>query len=196
MTPQVFIFIGHSGCGKGTQAKLLQQKLAARDPDHGVLYLETGTRFRELIASDSYTARKTKEVMESGKLPAPFLGIHAWTHILIDEYDGMRHVVIDGAPRVPDEVPILLSAARFYGWQPHVIFLKVTDEWASEKMKNRGRSDDRDEHEIWGRIQWYHESVLPAIELLQESPLIQFHTITGEQTVEAVHQEICRELGI
>lgn len=196
MTPQVYIFIGHSGCGKGTQAKLLEEKLRSADPACGVFYLETGKRFRELIEFGSYTAEKAKRMMEEGKLPPPFLGIHAWAHAFITEYDGTSHVVIDGTPRVPDEVPVLLSAAQFYGWHPHVLFLEVTDEWASAKMRNRGRSDDRDEHDVWGRIQWYHESVIPTIELLRQSPLVTFHAIHGEQTIEQVHQNICEELNL
>jgi adenylate kinase len=196
MTPQVYIFIGQSGCGKGTQAKLLEEKLRSIDTEHAVFYLQTGNRFRELAATNSYTARKTKEMMDKGKLPPPFLGIHAWTHEMIERYDGNSNVIIDGTPRVSDEVPVLLSAAQFYGWQPHVLFMKVSDEWASERMKNRGRGDDRDEHEVWGRIQWYHEYVIPTIELLRESPIVDFHTIQGEQTIEAVHAEICHELGI
>jgi adenylate kinase family enzyme len=195
MTSQVYIFIGHSGSGKGTQAKLLADKLRSVDT-HEVFYLETGRRFRELIETDGYTAKRTKEMIEQGKLPQAFLGIHAWSHMLINEYSGTSHVVIDGTPRVPSEVPILLSAAEFYGWHPHVVFLKVSDEWASEKMKNRGRPDDRNEQEVWGRIQWYHETVLPTVELLEQSSVVTFHTIEGEQTIEAVHADICRELGL
>jgi adenylate kinase family enzyme len=196
MVPQIYIFIGQSGSGKGTQALMLEKKLQEIDPEHGVLYLETGKHFRDLIETIGYTAKKTKAVMEEGKLPPPFLGIHAWTHVLIKEYDGQSHVIIDGTPRVAAEVPILITAAEFYGWHPHVVFIDVSDEWASDKMEHRGRGDDRDENDIWGRIQWYHESVVPTIELLRQSSLVDFHTIKGEQSIEAVHDDICKEFAI
>lgn len=196
MIQSAYIFIGQSGCGKGTQVALLTEKIKSLDQDHGILYLETGKRFRELIATDLFTAKKTKEMMEEGKLPPPFLGIHAWTHFLIEDYDGNSHVIMDGTPRVPDEVPILLSACRFYDWETHVIYIDVGDEWAYEKTKGRGRADDVDEKKIWGRIEWFHESVIPTIELLKNDPSVHFHHIAGEQTIEAVHEEICRELQL
>lgn len=196
MNTSAFIFIGQSGCGKGTQVKLLIERLSRVDPGRGTLYLETGRRFRELIETDLYTAKKTKEVMAEGKLPPPFLGIHAWTHFLIEDYDGSAHVVMDGTPRVPDEVPILLSAARFYGWDIHVIYLNVSDEWAYERMKGRGRADDQDEKKIWSRIEWFHQSVVPTIDLLRNASDVSFHCIHGEQTIQEVHESICKELQL
>ena len=135
-------------------------------------------------------------MMSKGKLPPSFLGVHAWAHQLIDSYKGEERVVIDGTPRVPDEVPILLSAAAFYGWEFHVCFIAVSDEWAYERAKGRGREDDINEHEVWGRLQWFHESVEPAIELLKNHPLVTFHTINGEQEINAVHTDICNTLLI
>lgn len=195
MNPKAYIFIGQSGCGKGTQVALLHEKLKNLDAENGVLYLETGKKFRELIATDGFTAQKTKLMIEEGKLPPPFLGVHAWTHFLIEDYDGKSHILMDGAPRVLDEVPVLLSAATFYQWETHVIYIDVTDEWSYEKMKSRGRDDDVNEKKIWGRIEWFHESVIPTIEFLKKSPIVEFHHIAGEQTIEEVHAEICRELG-
>ncbi len=193
MTPRAYIFIGQSGAGKGTQVALLREKL--KQAGVSVLYLETGKRFRELIATKKFTAQKTKAIMEEGKLPPPFLGIHAWTHFLIEEYDGVSDVIMDGTPRVPAEVPVLLSAAAFYGWELHVVSIEVSDEWAAEKTKNRGRADDT-ESRIWGRVEWYHQSVVPTITLLKDSPLTQFHPIYGEQPIEAVHRDIAQALGI
>lgn len=194
MVQSAYIFIGQSGCGKGTQVALLQEKINLLDPERGILYLETGKRFRELIKRDLFTAKKTKEYMDAGRLPPSFLGVHAWTHFLIEDYDGLAHVVMDGTPRVPEEVPILLSACSFFNWQTHVIYIDVGDEWAYEKTKGRGRTDDLDEKEIWGRIEWFHQSVIPTIEILKNSPIVTFHHIHGEQTIEEVHADICREL--
>lgn len=195
MEKNAYIFIGQSGSGKGTQVALLIETLGRKEKGD-VLYLETGRRFRELIQEDLYTAKKTKALMDEGKLPPPFLGIHAWTHFLIEEYNGESAVIMDGTPRVPDEVPVLLSAAHFYGWKPHVISIEVGDVWANERMKGRGRPDDQDEEKVAHRIEWFHESVIPTIELLKTSPAVTFHRINGEQTIEAVHTDICRSLGL
>ncbi|HVY36252.1 MAG TPA: nucleoside monophosphate kinase [Candidatus Paceibacterota bacterium] len=200
MNASIYIFIGQSGAGKGTQAALLQKRLKEVDPDRSVLYLETGRRFRELIQQNTFTAKRTKQIMDEGKLPPSFLGVHAWTHFFIEEYDGEGNVVVDGTPRVADEVPILLSACTFYGLKTHVILIEVSDEWAYEKTKSRAekehRADDQSERDIWGRIQWFHESVVPTIELLRASPIVTFHSVAGEQAIEAVHRDICIALGV
>ncbi len=190
-----YLFICQSGAGKGTQAQLLIEKLQSTTTG-GVFHLETGARFREFIKTDSVTATQTRAMMAKGELPPSFLGVHAWSHQLIASYKGEASVVIDGTPRVPDEVPILLSAAAFYGWDFHVCFIAVSDEWAYERAKGRGREDDINEHEVWGRLQWFHESVEPAIELLKQHPLVTFHTITGEQEIASVHEDICRTLSL
>ena len=71
MVPQTFIFIGRSGCGKGTQSELLHKYLDEHDKEeHLIFYLETGARFRDFIAKDNFTsklAKKVSEHKESGK---------------------------------------------------------------------------------------------------------------------------------
>jgi adenylate kinase len=195
MEQSVFIFIGHSGAGKGTQVSLLESTLTAAHPETPIFHLETGKKFRELMAGDTYTGKKTKELLGAGTLAPSFLAIHAWSHEFIYRYEGKGHVFIDGMPRVIDEVPALISAIKFYGWKPHIIYLNVSDEWALERLMNRGRDDDK-EAEIKKRIMWFHHSVVPAIDMLRENPLVTFHTIHGEQSIEAVHQEIIQSLGI
>jgi adenylate kinase family enzyme len=191
MEHRVIIFIGQSGAGKGTQVSLAQEKLS----NLPVFRLETGKKFRELIASGTYTGDKTKSFIEGGMLAPSFLAIHIWTHELIENYKGNSHVLIDGLPRSAIEVPILLSAAAFYGWKLEVVYIEVGNEWAHERLIGRGRDDDQ-EAEIAKRIAWFHNSTIPAIELLKESPDVTFHRVNGEQTIEAVHEDICTALHI
>lgn len=192
----VYIFIGHSGSGKGTQVDLLQKKMQSIDPSVGTYHLETGNMFRELIKGESYTAKRTRALMDEGALPPAFLGVHAWSHLLIQDYDGQQHLFIDGTPRMAVEIPALLSALEFYDWYPHVFFIQVGDEWAFEHLMKRGRPDDKDSHDVWNRIQWFHESVIPAIDILKASERVTFHLIQGEQSIQAVHEDICAALDI
>lgn len=192
----VYLFIGQSGSGKDTQLNLLQQKLLVLDPTMKSFSLKTGDKFRAFVEKHTFTSELTVKMMAEGKLPPAFLAVHMWTEELVERYDGTTTVFIDGTPRVPSEVPLLLSAATFYGWQIDVINLQVSDEWANTRIKNRGRTDDTVEKAVWGRIQWFHESVQPAIELLRESPLVRFHNIAGEASVEQVHKDICDSIGI
>ena len=195
MTNSVYIFIGQSGSGKGTQVKLLEQTIRALHPSDTIFHLETGEKFRELIEGESFTSRKTKQYIADGVLPPAFLGVHAWSHVLIEGYTGEGYVFLDGTPRVAAEVPALLSAIEFYGWHPHIFYIEVGDTWAHDKLLARGRADDTQE-EITGRIAWFYQSVLPAVDMLKSSPLVQFHRINGEQSVDAVQQEILTHLSI
>lgn len=196
MKQNVYIFIGHSGAGKGTQVALLQKRLEAQDSRIRTYHLETGSMFRDLAKGNNFTAKKTREMMDSGKLPPAFLGVHAWAHRLIEDYDGEQHVFIDGTPRLVVEIPALLSAFDFYEWEPHVFFLQVSDEWAYDHLLQRGRPDDTDAQRVWGRIEWFHQNVVPAISVLKDSGKVIFHTIHGEQSIESVHKDICAELGL
>ena len=191
----VYIFIGQSGSGKGTQVQLLDQAIRAMHPEHSIFHLETGEAFRALVGGESYTAKKTKEYIEAGTLPPAFLGVHMWSHALIAGYEGQDHVFLDGTPRVAAEVPALLSAISFYGWHPHVIYIAVGDTWAKDKLLARGRADDNQE-DIDGRIAWFYQSVLPAIDMLKASPDVTLHTINGEQTIEQVHADIAAALNL
>lgn len=191
---KAYIFIGQSGSGKGTQAKLLEEKLSARYSD--ILYLETGTIFRSFIKTDSYTATKTKHMMEEGLLPPPFIGIHVWSHELINQYHKQDIVILDGTPRVSDEVPILLSAIKFYGWQATVVFIEVSDEWANERLVGRGRADDTDDKERMARLAWFHNNVMPGVELLKQSPDVTVVSVNGERSIEEIHQDLCEKLYV
>jgi adenylate kinase family enzyme len=134
--------------------------------------------------------------MDEGKLPPAFLAVHMWSHDLIERYDGTSTVFLDGTPRVPDEVPLLLSAAELYNWTIDVIYLHTSDKWAYDRMKGRGREDDTSEKEITERIHWFHTSVEPCLDILRSSPLVRFHDVHGEQSIEAVHSDICKEVGL
>ncbi|MBP6904780.1 MAG: nucleoside monophosphate kinase [Candidatus Pacebacteria bacterium] len=196
MEKQAYIFIGKSGCGKGTQAALLEQKVTGLHPESTVLHLETGAIFRSFITTDSYTAQMTKQMMEEGKLPPSFIGIHVWSHELIANYTGQRFVFLDGTPRISEEVPVLLSAAKFYGWNLNVIYIDVGDTWANDRLIGRGRQDDTDAHDRTERIAWFHANVVPAIELLRASPQVTMLTVNGERSIPDIHADICEKLGL
>lgn len=196
MQPQTFIFFGPSGSGKGTQAKLLQEELQKRDPNRKILYIETGKKFRELAETDSFTAKEIKKVINSGGLLPEFLPIWVWTEIMINNVTGDEHIFMDGLSRQPKEAPVLDSAIRFYNRKnPLVISIDVSDDWATARLKGRGRSDDSDE-EIKKRLNWYHENVRPVLEFFKNNPYYKFISINGEQAIEAVHQELMDKLNL
>lgn len=196
MQPQTFIFFGPSGCGKGTQAKLLMEELKKKDPDKNILYIETGKKFREISESNSFTAKEIKKVISSGGLLPEFLPIWVFSDCLIQNFSGEEHLFFDGSPRRLEEAKVLDSAIKFYEREnPVIISTEVSDEWATKLLKGRGRSDDNDE-EIKKRLGWYKENTVPAVEYFKNNPYYKFISINGEQTIEEVHKEVMEKVGL
>jgi len=196
MTPQTFIFFGPSGSGKGTQAKLLQEEIKKRDPERNILYIETGQGLRELSNENSFTAQKIKETLENGDLAPVFLPIWVWAGLMMKKLNGNEHLFMDGMSRRIEEAYVLDSAVQFYKREnPTIISIEVSDEWATQLLKGRGRSDDNDQ-EIKKRLGWYHQNVVPAIEYFKNNSYYKFISINGEQTIEEVHREIMQKVGL
>lgn len=190
MSPQTFIFFGPSGCGKGTQAKLLIEEIKKRDSEKSVLYIETGQKFRDFITESSYTAKETKKIIDEGGLLPEFLPIWIWTEYLVRHIGGNEHIILDGLSRRAHEAPILDSAMKFYKREkPFVISIELSDEIAAERLRNRGRSDDNN-LDIEARLKWYKDNVIPAINYFKENSNYRFLSIDGARSIEEVHQEI------
>ncbi len=189
---QTFIFFGRSGCGKGTQAKMLIEKLKERDPKRDVLYLETGQKFREFAKEASLTAKKTREIMAEGGLLPEFLPIWVWTEYLVKHVSGEEHMVLDGLSRRSHEAPILDSAMKFFGREnPYVILIDIPREVAAERLLNRKRADDTKE-DVERRLDWYDENAVQALEYFKNNSRYQFISIDGNRPIEEVHQDILK----
>ena len=191
-----YIFIGRSGCGKGTQAKLLSEYIKKNDPkNRSIFYMESGEKFREFISSSGYTAKLAKKIAEQGGLQPAFLAVHLWSHLMIEQMDKDKHVIIDGTPRKLEEAKILGEGLAFYGRQGVVIFMNVSRAWAEDKLTKRGRTDDKTKKEIKKRLDWFESDVAPTVEYLKKSPLYKFIEINGEPRIEEVHAQILAKLG-
>lgn len=195
MKHQTFIFFGQSGSGKGTQAKLLIEKIKQKDT-RPVFYIETGQKFRDFITESSLTAKLTKDVMEEGGLLPEFLPIWIWTEYFVRHFSGDEHMILDGLCRRPHEAPILHSAMTFYKREnPIVLSIEVSRDWARERLLGRGRSDDNKD-DIERRINWYYENVVESINYFKNNNFYKFISINGEQSIEDVHREILEKTGL
>lgn len=196
INPQTFIFFGPSGSGKGTQAKLLQEEIKKMDPERKILYIETGSKLRELAQADNLTGREIKKLLEGGELAPVFLPIWVWTEELMHKLTGDEHLFFDGVSRRLVEANVLDSALKFYERKDlNIISIECSDEWAIKLMKGRGRSDDTEE-EMKKRLAWYRENTVPAIEYFRNDPDYRFISIDGEHTIEEVHEQIMQKLGL
>ncbi|MBI5004582.1 MAG: nucleoside monophosphate kinase [Candidatus Lloydbacteria bacterium] len=191
MTPQVFIFIGRSGCGKGTQATLLMEEIKKREPAREVLYLQTGALIREFIKEENYSARRAKEIYDAGDRQPDFLAVNMWSNFLFKRFTGKEIIIADGTPRSLDEARMLDTALDWmYGIKnPAVMYLNVSDNWSIKRLLARGRMDDNEE-DIRERLQWFETDVLPAVEWYRNNKYYTFFDINGERNIEEIHREM------
>lgn len=196
MGPQTIIFYGRSGAGKGTQGKLVKEYIESKDPEHKVLYIETGNGLRALAARDVHTGHITKNILDNGGLIPVFLPIWVWTEYLVNNFTGSEHIILDGIARRLPETPVIDSALEFYGRKNLVVvYIDIPREVAFERLKARGRYDDTD-RDINNRLDWYEENVVPAINFFRNNDRYRFLDINGNRAPEEVHKDILEQLKI
>ena len=194
MSPQTFNFIGRSGCGKGTQAELLQKLLKEKDPTGEIFYLETGSHFREFIQGASYSNQVSAEVYKSGERQPDFVAIWIWADAIIKNLNATKHAVFDGITRSLAEAMTFSTALDFYHRKAYVIHLNVSRKWSEDKLLARGRFDDKTKEGIDKRLDWFEKDTVPALDYFNVHPDYTFLDINGEQSIEKVHQDIAEKI--
>jgi adenylate kinase family enzyme len=186
------IFIGRSGCGKGTQADLLKERIHRLDADkRHILYVETGDHFRHFIQGKTYSSKLSSEVYAKDERQPDFLACWMWSNVLLHELEENMHLVFDGAPRALDEARVLTTALHFYRRErPTVIHLDVSRKWSEEHLLKRHRLDDVSLKRIDSRLDWFDKDVVPALEYFKSNPFYRVLEIDGEQSIEKVHSDI------
>lgn len=89
--PAVLILLGPPGAGKGTQARMLEERF-------GLVQLSTGELLRAAVAAGTEAGRQAKAVMEAGELVSDEIVI-AILRDRMAEPDCRRGVILDGFPR-------------------------------------------------------------------------------------------------
>jgi adenylate kinase len=197
MELQTVIFIGRSGAGKGMQSGMIQDYMKEHSPSAPILYIETGQHFRQHINDTGHTWDLARKVNEEGGRQPDFLAVWIWSHMFIERLHGNEHIVFDGAPRAVEEAKVLDTALSFYERKnPTVIFLNVSEEWAIERLRARGRADDLDGDVIARRQAYFEKDVMPTIEHYRTESGYRFFEINGEQTPDEVFSDVKNVLGL
>jgi adenylate kinase len=87
----VLILLGPPGAGKGTQARMLEEKF-------GLIQLSTGDLLRAAVANNTRAGQQAKAVMEAGELVSDEI-VTAILRDRLAEPDCARGVILDGFPR-------------------------------------------------------------------------------------------------
>jgi len=211
--PKIIIIIGRSGCGKGTQAKLLIKEF-------GFNYLSSGDLLRKKSQENNFSGIKLKQVMNKGGLVPTSIMFRVWAEKvekMKDEID-KKGVIIDGSPRSLIETELMDGVFEWYQWNDiKIILLDISEEEAFGRLTKRRickdcgrlipwvgdfkniekcdkcggelitRVDDNPEA-IKARLDFYKKDVEPAVSFYEEqNRLIK---VDGDQSIEDVYSDI------
>lgn len=129
-TPAVLILLGPPGAGKGTQARILEDRF-------GLVQLSTGDLLRTAVAAGTEAGRAAKAVMEAGGLVSDAI-VLAVLRDRMAEPDTARGVILDGFPRTAGQAEALdeLLAGQGCGITA-VIAMEVDDAAMVDRVAGR-----------------------------------------------------------
>ena len=182
--------LGRPGAGKGAQIELLCQGSKRYE------VIRTGNLLRKKAKQLDLIGRKLRHVLDRGFLvPTPIV-FSLWMPRLIriknNERD-YRGVIFDGNPRKLYEAQMLDEVFDMFGWSDRfrVCYIYISEKESRKRLKKRDRFDDASK-EIEERLRWFSTDVEKTLAYYRKrKALIE---VNGEQSQEAVHQEIQRKL--
>ncbi len=168
------VLIGPPGAGKGTQAKILEEKF-------GLKQLSTGDMLRAEIAGGTDLGMKAKAIIDAGDLVPDEIMIGMIANRM-DGRDCKNGVIFDGFPRTTTQAQALDFLLNQRGAPiKAVIRLTVDEEELVNRLNSRieqtkaagqpVRGDDNEET-FRKRLGVYHEQTAPIIPYYAEQGLI------------------------
>lgn len=166
--PVHVILLGPPGSGKGTQAKLLAQRL-------GVPAISTGEILRAAVREGTPLGRRVKSVMEAGELVSDDLMIDL-IHDRIASPDVRPGFVLDGFPRTVEQAAALDRFLEGNGEDiTAVLNMSVPEATLIGRLAGRSdqenRSDDKRET-VLERLRVYHEKSEPLVDFYRGRRLL------------------------
>lgn len=183
------VMVGRSGSGKGTQAKLIAEKLG-----RGAHRVETGKLLRSIMKKKNLSARLARQAMKKGLLFPSWFAAYVWMDDLIGGGKADKSLVFDGSPRSLFEARFIDDFIKWHERPlPICIYIDVEEKEAEKRLLSRGREDDK-LPAIRSRLAYFKKNVLPVIDFYKKSDRL-IH-INGNPPPEIVWQEIDKFLRV
>lgn len=124
-----FVLLGVPGAGKGTQAKLLQERL-------GLPQVSTGDIFRYNLKNDTELGLLAKSYMDKGELVPDEVTIRM-VEDRLQQADAAQGAILDGFPRNLIQAQALDQMTKPYGGISLVPLIHISDEEAMLRITGR-----------------------------------------------------------
>ena len=172
--------MGPPGAGKGTQAKVVADRL-------GIPAISTGDIFRANVSDETPLGVEAKRYMDAGEY-VPDEVTNAMVRDRIGEGDATGGFLLDGYPRTVAQVKELdeMLVAQGQALDAVVVLTVDEDEVVGRLLKRaevEGRADDTEEV-VRHRQNVYNEQTAPLIEVYDERGVL--HRVDGMGSVEEV----------
>lgn len=189
MTSFNFIFFGPPAAGKGTQAKIMEQK-------YGLKQLSTGDMLRAQIAEGTDLGKQAKEIMDAGKLVSDDIVIGMIADSM-EKNPKAKGFIFDGFPRTHQQAQALDAMLQDRGEKIDIVLeLQVDDNSilsrVEKRAKEEGRSDDTVEA-MKTRLDQYRQYSADVLPHYKEKDIVM--PIDGMRSVDEVTMQIEAVLG-
>jgi len=206
------VLLGPPGAGKGTQAKMLEDR-------EGLVKLSTGDMLRAAVAADTELGRKAGDIMERGELVPDSLVIGLIAE-RVDQDGDVPGIILDGFPRTIAQAEALDKLMAERGRKVDVaVEMRVDDEALIERITGRfacaicgegyhdlfkmpkvegvcdscggtefvRRKDDTEEV-VRARLKAYHAQTVPLIHYYERQGKLR--TVDGMASIEKVAKQV------
>lgn len=210
---KIIVMMGAPGAGKGTQARLLEERL-------GLPQISTGDMFRALKEERTPLAEEVRAIMAAGQLVPDDVTIRV-VRERTGRDDCAHGYILDGFPRTPAQAAMLDKLALEQGKRIQAILVDVPSELLEQRMVGRRncpvcgeiyniyfkpprtdnvcdlhpdaqlnhRADDNPET-VQARLTTYETQTRPLLDYYQASNLL--HRVDGTRDPEEIYAEIER----
>jgi len=182
------VLLGAPGSGKGTQAKLIVDKL-------NIPHISTGDLLRGAIAAKTPLGLEAKKVMDKGDLVSDDI-VLGMLKERITQNDANNGFILDGFPRNVAQAEMLEDLLKVLNMSlDHALLIEVDPDEVVARIAKRaeieGRTDDTEEV-VRNRLNVYKEQTAPVADFYKGQNIVT--EILGQGSIEDVQQRIAAVL--